>query len=64
MNSDRFILNRKKKFASVLGIPIRDCARGCNNRGHTRAQMSAIDVTKITFFERLYLVLGLRKFAP
>jgi len=38
----------------VPGLPIRDCARGCNNCVHTRAQMSARDVTKNTFFERLY----------
>jgi len=30
----------------VTGLPIRDCARGCNNCVHTRAQMHAIDVTK------------------
>jgi len=30
----------------VPELPIRDCARGCNNCVHTRPQMSAIDVTK------------------
>jgi len=29
-----------------------------------RSEVSAIDVTAKTFFERLYLVLGLRQFAP
>jgi len=48
----------------VPGLPIRDCARGCNNCVHTRAQMSAIDVTKKILFERLYLVPGMRTFAP
>jgi len=48
----------------VPGLPMRDCARGYNNRAHTRPQMSAINVTEKTFFERLYLVLGLCKFAP
>ena len=45
------------------GTPYRDCARGCNNRAQMCAQLSAIDVTEKTFFERLYLVLGLRKIA-
>jgi len=48
----------------VPGLSIRDCARGCSNCGHTRPQLSAIDLTEKTFFERLYLVLGLRKIAP
>jgi len=43
---------------------IRDCARGYNNRGHTRPQLSAIAVTRKAFFERLYLVLGLSPFEP
>jgi len=43
----------------VQGLPIRDCARGCINRGYMWLQLSAIDVTQKTFFERLYLVLGL-----
>ena len=30
----------------VPGLPIRDCARGCDNCVHPRPQMSAIDVTK------------------
>jgi len=47
----------------VPELPIRDCARGCNNREHTRTQLSAIDVRKNTFFERLYLVLGMHTFA-
>ena len=41
-----------------------DFARGCDNRGQSRPIMSAIDLTAKTFFERLYLVLGLRKIAP
>jgi len=48
----------------VPGLPIRDCARGCNNCVHTRAQMSAIDVTKKILFERLYLVPGMGTFGP
>jgi len=46
------------------GLPIRDCTRSCNNREHTRTQLSAIDVTEKAFFERLYLVLGLSPFEP
>jgi len=48
----------------VPGLSIRDCARGCNNRAQMCPQLSAIDVTAKTFFERLCLVLGLRKIAP
>jgi len=46
------------------GLPNRDCARGCNNRGQSRPMISAINVTKKTFFERLYLVSGLHKIVP
>jgi len=48
----------------VPGLPIRDCARGCNNRAQICAQLNAIDVIKKIFFERFYLVLGLRTFGP
>jgi len=48
----------------VQGVPIRDCATGCTNRGQSWSMMSAIDVTAKIFFERLYLVIGLRKIAP
>jgi len=48
----------------VPGLTIRDCAKVYNNRGQSRPMMSTIDVTLKTFFERLYLVLGLRKIAP
>jgi len=48
----------------VPGLPIRDCTRGCNNCGPTWPKQSAIHVTDKPFFERLYLVLGLRKTAP
>jgi len=48
----------------LQGLPVRDCARGCNNRAQMCTQLSAIDVTARTFFERLYLVVGLRKIAP
>ena len=47
----------------VPGLPIRDNARGCNNRAQMCAQLSAIDVTANTVFERLYLVLEMRKIA-
>jgi len=43
----------------LLGLPIRDCAIGCSNRAQLCPQLSAIDVTAKTFFERLYLDLGL-----
>jgi len=41
----------------VPGLPVRDSARGCNNRAQMCAQLSAIDVTATALFERLYLVL-------
>ena len=41
-----------------------DCTRSFDHRGHSRPMMSATDVIEKTFFERLYLVLGLRKIAP
>ena len=44
------------------GLPIRDCARSCNNRKHTQTQLSATDVTGKAFFKRLYLALGLSPF--
>jgi len=40
----------------------RECARGCTNRGQSQPIMSTIDVTANTFFESLYLVLGLGTF--
>jgi len=43
----------------VPGLPIRDCVRGFNNRAQMCPQLSAIDVTEKTFFERLYLVSGM-----
>ena len=46
--------SENKADARVPGLPIRDCARGCNNCVYTRAQMSAIDVTKKKFLKRLY----------
>jgi len=48
----------------VLGLPIGDCTRGCNNCDHTRPQMSAIDVTKKKLFARLYLVPGMGTCGP
>jgi len=48
----------------VPGLPVRDCARDCNHRDQSLPIMSATNVTAKTFFERLYLVLGLRKIAP
>ena len=48
----------------VPGLSIRDCAGSSNNLAQMRPKLSAIDMTGKTFFERLYLVLGLRKFAP
>ena len=45
-------------------LPIKDCTSGCNNRAQMCTQLSAICVTARTFFERLYLVLGLGTFGP
>ena len=36
----------------VPGLPIRDCTTGCNNCAHMCAQLSEIDVTEKTLFER------------
>ena len=47
----------------VPGLPIRDCARSCNSSEHMRTTMCATHVTAKTFFERFYLVLGLRQIA-
>jgi hypothetical protein len=46
----------------VPGLPIRDCTRIYYNHAQMCPQLSAIDVTEKTFFERLYLVLGLGTF--
>jgi len=51
-------------WVRVLGLPIRDCARGCNNRVHMHPQLSAIYLTGKTFFERLFLVSGMGTFGP
>ena len=61
--ADTLVVSPFEVPGRVPGLPIRDCARGCNNCVHTRAQMSAIHVTSKTIFERLYLVLGLRNLA-
>jgi len=50
------------RVSTFCGLPIRDCAKGCTNRGQSRPVMSAIDVTAKTLFERLYLVLGMGTF--
>jgi len=47
----------------VPGLPIRDCAERCKSSVQMCTMVSATDVTAKTFFERLYLVLGLRKIA-
>ena len=46
----------------VPGLPIRDCTRDHNSRNHMQRKISAIDVTTIIFFERLYLILGVSPF--
>jgi len=43
----------------AIYIKIRDCAASCNNYVQRCTKVNAIDVTAKTFFERLYLVLGL-----
>jgi len=48
----------------VLGLPIRDCAGGCNSSKDKRTTMSAIDVTVKTFLELWYLVPGLSRSQP
>ena len=44
----------KTEWVEATGNPFRDCTRGCNNRAHICAQLSATDVTGKRFFERLY----------
>jgi len=59
------VTTRHRRIKLIEGtLPIRDCTRSCNNRDPWRLKLSAIDVTPKTFFERLYLVLGFRKFVP
>jgi len=48
----------------VPGLPIRKCADVSNNLVTRDTKVSAIDVNAKAFFERLYLVPGLRKIAP
>jgi len=48
----------------VPGLPIRDCSGSCNRSVSRCTNVSEIDVTAKTFFEHLYLDLGLRQFAP
>ena len=48
----------------VLGLFIRHCAASPNNCVPGRPKLSVIRVTVKTFFERLYLVLGLSPFEP
>jgi len=56
---------RRREHQGVPGLPVEDGATSCNNCGHTRPQLIATDVAAgKTFFEHLYLVLGLRKFVP
>jgi len=62
-----FVYQLNRQFWGVQrvpGLPIRVCARGCNNCVHTRAKMSAINVTKKIQFKRLYLVSGMSTFGP
>ena len=57
-------INNANSQQPVPGLPIRDCARGCTNRGQSRPLVSSIDATSKIFFERLYLVQGLGTFGP
>ena len=45
-------------------FPIRDFAGSCNSCAQMCHMSSTTNVTAVTFFERLYLVPGLRKFVP
>ena len=53
MSESRHILHRGYRESLSPGLPITDCTRGCNNRGHTRRTLSAIAVTEKTFFHSL-----------
>jgi len=46
-------------WSRVPGLPIRDCAASSNNLVPRGTKVSAIGVTAKTFFERLYVILGL-----
>ena len=48
----------------VLWLPIRDCTGSYNNLVTRGSKVSAIDMIANAIFERLYLVPGLRQFAP
>jgi len=58
-NSNKRVVGRR-----VPGLPIRDCARGCNNCVHTRAQMSATICDRKDIFWAFVLVQGLGIFGP
>ena len=48
----------------VPGLPIRNCAGISNNLVPRGTEVSTVDVTAKTIFERLYLVPGLGTFGP
>jgi len=50
-------------WTKVPRLPIRDCTGSSNNLVPRSTNVSAIDVTAKAFFERLYVVPGLRQFA-
>jgi len=62
MHPPRMLCLHTRDVTRVPGLPIRDCARNCNNREHTPTQLTAIHLTSKVFFDRLYLVLGLSPF--
>jgi len=54
----------KSAVTRVQGLPIRGCARGCNNCMHTRAQIRATRVITTILFESSYIVSGKVHLSP
>ena len=52
------------KITVGSGLPIRDCLGRSNNLAPMCPKLNTIHVTAKAFFERFYLVPGLRRFLP
>jgi len=56
-----FVIGSLKTWERVPGLPIRNCADISNNLVPRGTKVNTVDVKAKAFFERLYLVPGLRK---
>ena len=64
-STNRFVsLAISPSLGGVPGLPIGDWAGSSNNLVPRGTKLSAIDMTAKTIFECMYLILGLRQFAP